>query len=103
MAESFVKTFRRDYLYVNDLLDAVTVMEKLTEWMEDYNNWHPHKGLKMQSPREYRSSLLVWTDPPPLTLLAQSPQLLVTTNTENGNANHTNPVAARLELSMRLL
>ena len=58
MAESFVKTFKRDYVYVNDLPDAVTVMEKLTECMEDYNNWHPHKGLKMQSPREYRSSLL---------------------------------------------
>ncbi|HHS9796748.1 TPA: IS3 family transposase, partial [Klebsiella quasipneumoniae subsp. similipneumoniae] len=56
MAESFVKTFKRDYVYVNDLPDAMTVMEKLTEWMEDYNNWHPHKGLKMQSPREYRSS-----------------------------------------------
>ncbi|EFH8174225.1 IS3 family transposase [Escherichia coli] len=58
MVESFVKTFKRDYVYVNDLPDAVTVMEKLTEWMEDYNNWHPHKELKMQSPREYRSSLL---------------------------------------------
>lgn len=58
MAESFVKTFKRDYVYVNDLPDAMTVMWKLTEWMEDYNNWHPHKGLKMQSPREYRSSLL---------------------------------------------
>ena len=45
MAESFVKTFKRDYVYVNDLPDAVTVMEKLTEWMEDYNNWHPHKGV----------------------------------------------------------
>ncbi|MFZ4214606.1 integrase core domain-containing protein, partial [Pantoea endophytica] len=44
---------------VNDLPDAVTVLEKLTEWMEDYNNWHPHKGLKLQSPGEYRSSLLV--------------------------------------------
>nr|WP_234480244.1 IS3 family transposase [Erwinia sp. S38] len=58
MAESFVKTFKRDYVHVNDLPDAMTVMGKLTEWMEDYNNWHPHKGLKMQSPREYRSSLL---------------------------------------------
>jgi hypothetical protein len=29
MAESFVKTFKRDYVYVNDLLpDAVSVMEK---------------------------------------------------------------------------
>ncbi|WP_433960024.1 integrase core domain-containing protein, partial [Serratia symbiotica] len=36
----------RDYVYVNDLPDAATVLEKLAEWMEDYNNWHPHKGLK---------------------------------------------------------
>lgn len=49
MAESFVK-------YINDLPDAVTVMGELSEWMEDYNDWHPHEGLKMQSPREFRSS-----------------------------------------------
>ncbi|CAI1058261.1 insertion element IS2 transposase InsD [Serratia grimesii] len=28
MAESLVKTFKRDYVYVNDLPDAVSVMEK---------------------------------------------------------------------------
>jgi hypothetical protein len=45
MAESFVKTFKRDYVYVNDLLaDAVSVMEKMAEWIEGYNNLHPHKG-----------------------------------------------------------
>ncbi|WP_261374241.1 integrase core domain-containing protein, partial [Yersinia similis] len=58
MAESFVKTFKRDYVYVNDLLDAVSVMEKMAEWMEDYNNLHPHKGLNMKSPREYRDAML---------------------------------------------
>lgn len=58
IAESLVKTFKRDYVYVNDLLDAMTVMGKLAEWIEDYNNWHLHKGLKMQPPKEYRSSLL---------------------------------------------
>ncbi|MCW0355524.1 hypothetical protein NB716_004318 [Pantoea ananatis] len=49
-----------DGIIVQDLLteSAETVMEKLAEWMEDYNDWHPYKGLKMQSPREYRSSLL---------------------------------------------
>ena len=26
-------------------------------WFEDYNEYHPHKGLKMKSPREYRRSL----------------------------------------------
>ena len=58
MAESFVKTFKRDYVYVNDLPDAVSVMEKLAEWMEDYNHLHPHKGLNMRSPREYRDAVL---------------------------------------------
>jgi transposase InsO family protein len=54
MAESFVKTFKRDYVYVNELHDAVSVMRQLAAWFEDYNEVHPHKGLRMQSPREYR-------------------------------------------------
>jgi transposase InsO family protein len=54
MAESFVKTFKRDYVYVNELHDAASVMRHLTSWFEDYNEVHPHKGLRMQSPREYR-------------------------------------------------
>ncbi|QLH62201.1 IS3 family transposase [Serratia symbiotica] len=58
MAESFVKTFKRDYVYINDLPDAASMLEKLAEWMADYNNWHPHKGLKMRSPREYREAVL---------------------------------------------
>jgi putative transposase len=54
MAESFVKTFKRDYVYVNQLHDAASVMRQLAAWFEDYNEVHPHKGLRMQSPREYR-------------------------------------------------
>lgn len=54
MAESFIKTFKRDYVYIHDLPDAKTVMELLPLWFEDYNIHHPHKGLKMRSPREYR-------------------------------------------------
>jgi transposase InsO family protein len=54
MAESFVKTFKRDYVYVNELRDAASVMQQLAAWFEDYNEVHPHKGLRMQSPREYR-------------------------------------------------
>jgi transposase InsO family protein len=54
MAESFVKTFKRDYVYMNELPDAQTVMEQLPLWFEDYNEYHPHKGLKMRSPREHR-------------------------------------------------
>jgi transposase InsO family protein len=54
MAESFVNTFKRDYVHVNPLRDARSVMERLPGWFRDYNEIHPHKGLKMMSPREYR-------------------------------------------------
>jgi hypothetical protein len=32
-------------------------MEQLPHWFEDYNEYHPHKGLKMKSPREHRREL----------------------------------------------
>lgn len=53
MAESFVKTFKRDYVRMHDLSNAKCVMRQLPQWFEDYNEYHPHKGLKMMSPREY--------------------------------------------------
>ena len=53
MAEAFVKTFKRDYLYVHDRPDAQTVLSQLPVWFEDYNEIHPHKGLRMKSPREF--------------------------------------------------
>ena len=53
MAESFVKTFKRDYVYTNTLSDAQTVLKQLSAWFEDYNENAPHKGLKMKTPREY--------------------------------------------------
>lgn len=60
MAESFVKTFKRDYVHVNPLPDAKTVLEQLPQWFNDYNEHHPHKGLKMMSPREYRRNQLTF-------------------------------------------
>ena len=54
MAEAFVKTFKRDYVYVNDIWNAESVLEALPSWFEDYNNFAPHKGLKMMSPRAFR-------------------------------------------------
>lgn len=56
MAEAFVKTFKRDYVYIADLRSAQHVLEQLPGWFEDYNNNAPHKGLKMLSPREYYRS-----------------------------------------------
>jgi putative transposase len=54
MAEAFVKTIKRDYVYVNRLESAEAVINQLKHWFEDYNENHPHSGLKMKSPREYR-------------------------------------------------
>jgi putative transposase len=53
ISESFVKTFKRDYVRVNPLPDAVTALRQIAGWFEDYNNNHPHSGLKMRSPREF--------------------------------------------------
>ena len=57
MAEAFVKTFKRDYVYHADLSSVETVIRQLSGWFEDYNENHPHKGLGMMSPREYRRIL----------------------------------------------
>jgi len=51
MAEAFVKTFKRDYVYLHRLETAA--MAQLSTWFEDDNEVHPHRGLQMQSPREY--------------------------------------------------
>jgi len=54
MAESFVNTFRRDYVSRMDLSDAGTVMAQLPAAFEHFNEIHPHSSLKMRSPREFR-------------------------------------------------
>jgi putative transposase len=53
LAESFVKTFKRDYVYVHDRPDAQSVLARLPRWFEDYNENHPHKALRMKAPREF--------------------------------------------------
>jgi len=53
MAEAFVKTVKRDYVWLGDLSSAEKVMEQLPGWFRDYNENAPHKGLNMMSPRQY--------------------------------------------------
>ena len=55
VSEAFVKTFKRDYVYANELPDAVTVLKQLSKWFEDYNKNAPHSGLKYLSSWEYRA------------------------------------------------
>lgn len=57
MAESFVKTFKRDYVYQTDCDSAETVLKLLPEWFTDYNNVAPHSALGMKSPVEYKESI----------------------------------------------
>ena len=53
MSEAFVKTLKRDYVRVNPLPNAETVLSLIGDWIEDYNENHPHSGLKWKSPREF--------------------------------------------------
>jgi transposase InsO family protein len=55
IAEAFVKTLKRDYARVTMLPDAPTVLGLVSTWIEDYNTSHPHSGLRMLSPREFRA------------------------------------------------
>lgn len=51
MAESFVNTFKRDYMSRMDLRDASTVLAQLPGAFEHFNEIHPHSSLKVMSPR----------------------------------------------------
>lgn len=54
IAESFVNTFKRDYVSRMDLADAMTVLAQLPAAFEHFNEVHPHSSLRMRSPREFR-------------------------------------------------
>ena len=53
ICEAFVKTLKRDYARLSILPNSQTVFALLPSWFEDYNEVHPHSGLKFRSPREY--------------------------------------------------
>jgi putative transposase len=54
MAESFVKTMKRDYVAFMPKPNAATAVRNLAVAFEDYNEHHPHSALKYRSPREFR-------------------------------------------------
>jgi hypothetical protein len=45
IVESFVETFKREYVYVHDRPDVKTVLAQLGRWFNDQNEGYPHKGL----------------------------------------------------------
>jgi putative transposase len=54
MAESFVKTMKRDYVAFMPKPDADTAAHNLALAFEHYNDAHPHSALRYRSPREFR-------------------------------------------------
>ncbi|ENK6269695.1 IS3 family transposase, partial [Klebsiella variicola] len=64
IAESFVKTIKRDYISIMPKPDGLTAAKNLAEAFEHYNEWHPHSALGYRSPREYlrqRASNGLWS------------------------------------------
>lgn len=52
IAEAFV-TLQRNHVHVTPLPDAATIFGSIAGGIEDYNDNHPHSGLKMRSQREF--------------------------------------------------
>jgi transposase InsO family protein len=50
MAEAFVKTFKRDYVYVNDRPDARTVLNQLAAWFRTSSRCTPTWGFGCSRP-----------------------------------------------------
>jgi len=53
MAESFVKSFKREYVFLHRRPDAQTVLTELAAWFDDDNEVRPHRGLRMRSPWQF--------------------------------------------------
>jgi putative transposase len=54
MAESFVKTLKRDYAKLANRTDSKTVMAQLQGWFDDYNSYQPHCALGYLPPTLFR-------------------------------------------------
>ena len=57
MAESFVNTFKRDYVSLMDRSNAEAVLAQLPDAFTHFNEVHPHSSLKWKSPRMFRREL----------------------------------------------
>lgn len=57
IAESFVNTFKRDYVSLMDRSNASVVLAQLPDAFTHFNEVHPHSSLKLKSPRMFRREL----------------------------------------------
>lgn len=61
IAESFVKTMKRDYIAHMPRPGRQTALRNLAIAFEHYNEEHPHSALKYRSPREFRRLAVIST------------------------------------------
>ena len=59
MAESFVKTLKRDYAKLADRPGSQTVIAQLPNWFDDYNSYHQHSALGYVPARLFRAKRAV--------------------------------------------
>jgi putative transposase len=57
IAESFVNTFKRDYVNLMDRSSAEIVLTQLPDALTHLNEVRPHSSLKWKSPRMFRREL----------------------------------------------
>lgn len=55
--ESFVNTFKRDYVSQMDRSSAAIVLRQMPAAFDHFNEIHPHSALGYKSPRMYRKEL----------------------------------------------
>jgi putative transposase len=58
MAESFVNTFKRDYVSQMDRSTAAAILAQLPDAVTHVNEVHPHSALQLKSPRMFRRELM---------------------------------------------
>lgn len=58
MAESFVNTFKRDYVSQMDRSSASTVLHQMPAAFKHFNEIHPHSSLGYRSPSMFRNELM---------------------------------------------
>ncbi len=62
IAESFVKTIKRDYISIMPKPDGLTAAKNLAEAFEHYNEWHPHSAKAINDGALTGSSSAVITE-----------------------------------------
>lgn len=58
MAESFVNTFKRDYVSPMDRSSADIVLRQMPAAFKHFNEIHPHSSLGYKSPSMFREELM---------------------------------------------